>query len=437
MIGPALFLLVLLVLSGFFSGSEIALFSISQTRARSLLDEGRRGAQALVSLKSNPERLLITILIGNNVANIGAASVATYWATEAFGSAGVGVATGVMTLLVLFFGEVAPKSFAVRNAVRLSLGAAPFLQALQRVLSPIVRPIEALTKWMLPRAKGGPGGVSELEIRRMSQMAYLAGMIDQRELRLVEQAFLLDTTKARDAMTPRVEIFAWPETHTLAEVADQLPSVPYSRIPVYKDSVDRITGVVHLRDLYQALSAGRGSSPIREMAREPFVVPESMPLSALLEEFQNRRLHIGIVVDEYGGTDGLITLEDILEELVGEIHDEVDIPEEQIVRLGRNKILVDASAELRDINHFFNTAFPTDEHRSLNGYLLHEFGHVPQRNEMIERKGVRIEVLGATDTQVTHCRLVRLPSEEPAGPADREGDPEDLAGDEARANSGR
>ncbi len=415
MIGTALVLVLLLAMSGFFSSSEIAFFSISQTRARSLAEEGRHGANALVRLKANPERLLITILIGNNVANIGAASVATYAATEHFGSAGVGLATGVMTLLVLFFGEITPKSFAVSNAMRFSLGAAPVIEILQRVLSPFVRPLEHITRWILPKAKGGSGGVSEMEIRRLSQMAYLSGMIDEREQRLIEQAFLLDTTKARDAMTPRVEIFAWPETLTVGEIAAELRSLPYSRIPVYEDTVDRITGVVHLRDLYQAISSGRRLSTLRELAREPFVVPEMMPLSALLEEFQNRRIHLGIVVDEYGGTDGLITLEDILEELVGEIHDEVDIPEEQIVRLGRNKILVDASAELRDINHFFNTSFPDDEHRSLNGYLLHELGRVPARGETTELNGVRIEVLGASDTQITHCRLVRLPAERREG----------------------
>lgn len=413
MIGTAVLLVFLLAMSGFFSGVEIAFFSISQTRARSLAEEGKRGANALVRLKANPERLLITILIGNNVANIGAASVATYAATQLFGSAGVGLATGVMTLLVLFFGEITPKSFAVSNSMRLSLGAAPVIETLQRALSPLVRPLERITRWILPKAKDGSGGVSEMEIRRLSQMAYLSGMIDERERRLIEQAFLLDTTKARDAMTPRVEIFAWPETLTVGEIADELRSLPYSRIPIYEDTVDRITGVVHLRDLYQAISSGRRLSTLRELAREPFVVPEMMPLSTLLEEFQNRRIHLGIVVDEYGGTDGLITLEDILEELVGEIHDEVDVPEEQIVRLGRNKILVDASAELRDINHFFNTAFPVDEHRSLNGYLLNELGRVPKRGETTEREGVRIEVLGASDTQITQCRLVRLPAEPP------------------------
>ena len=413
MITTVAVLIILLALSGFFSGSEIALFSISQARARTLAEEHRRGSTALVRLKAKPERLLITILIGNNVCNIAAASVATYAATQAVGSAGVGLATGIMTLLVLFFGEVAPKSFAVSNAVRLSLAAAPILQALQRALYPVVRPIEVVTRWVLPKKKGGSGAVSEMEIRRMTHMALLAGMIDEREQRIIERAFLLDSTRARDAMTPRVEIFAWPQSLSASEVADQLGSVPYSRIPVYANSVDNITGIVHLRDLYQALSSGRRQVALEELAREPFVVPRSMPLATLLSEFQDRRLHMGIVVDEYGGTDGLITLEDILEELVGEIHDEVDVPEEQIVRLGRNKILVDASAELREINHFFNTTFPVEEHRSLNGYLLNEFGRVPARGEAIERESVRIEVLGATETQVTHCRLVRLPAESP------------------------
>jgi CBS domain containing-hemolysin-like protein len=409
-IGTVALLSLLLFLSAFFSGAEIALFSISQARARSLADERRRGARALVRLKANPERLLITILIGNNVANIGAASVATYTATTLFGSAGVGLATGVMTLLVLFFGEITPKSFAVSHASQISLVSAPILQLLLRLLLPLVRPIEAVTRWILPKGSGAAGGASEMEIRRLARMAHLAGMIDEREQRLIEQAFLLDTTRAWQAMTPRVEIFAWPEDIPVAKIADQLRSVPYSRIPIYEDSVDRITGVVHLRDVYQAISSGWRDIPLSELAREPFIVPESMPLSTLLAEFQNRRLHLGIVVDEYGGTDGLITLEDILEELVGEIHDEVDVPEEPIVRLGRSKILVDASADLREINHFFNTAFPVEEHRSLNGYLVHELGRVPERGETIEREGVQIEVLDATDTHVTRCRLVRLPA---------------------------
>ncbi len=430
MIGTLLLLVALLVLSGFFSGSEIALFSVTQARGRALLEEGRSGARALVEMKANPERLLITILIGNNVANIGAASVATYTATRAFGSAGVGLATGVMTLLVLFFGEITPKSFAAANAVRISLLAAPVMRWLSRALWILVRPLEALTRAMLPEGEGVPG-VTEREIRTMTRMGHLAGAIEEHERRLIERAFALDRTRAWEAMTPRVDIFAWPDARTLAEIAGELATVPFSRIPVYGDSLDDVTGVLYVRDAYQALLVGQRDVPLRELAREPLFVPSSVPLIQLLQDFQGRRIHLGMVVDEYGGIDGLITLEDIIEELVGEIVDETDIPEESIVRVHRNEILVDGGADLREVNHYFNTAFPLLEHRSLNGYLLDELGRVPEPGEVIERQGVRIEVLAATETQVTRARLTRVSG------AQREGEARPGGGAGARERESR
>ncbi|MFQ5678935.1 MAG: hemolysin family protein [Gemmatimonadota bacterium] len=416
MIPTLLLLLLLILLSGFFSGSEIAIFSVSQARARALTEEGRAGARALLEAKSNPERFLITILIGNNVANIGAASVATYTATIALGSAGVGLATGVMTLLVLFFGEIGPKSFAAAKAVPLSLFAAPLLRVLSRVLSPLVRPVEALTRALLPdRADGS--GVTEREIRTLTRMGHLAGAIEEHERNLIERAFMLDRRRAWEVMTPRVDIFAWPDGQKLSEIAAELRIVPYSRIPVFRESLDAVTGVLYLRDAYQALIAGQQELPLGELAREPFFVPASVSLVQLLQDFQARRMHMGLVVDEHGGLDGLVTLEDILEELVGEIVDETDIPEEPIVRIGRHQILVAGSVDVREINHFFNTALPVVEHRTLNGYLLDELGRVPGPHEVIEREGARIEVLDATDTQVTRARLTRIPRHPARGSA--------------------
>ncbi len=416
MIGTLLLLVVLLFLSGFFSGTEIALFSLNEAKVRSLAEEKRGGARALVELKGDPERLLITILIGNNVANIGAASVATYAATEAFGSAGVGIATGIMTLLVLFFGEITPKSFAARNADRLALLAAPFLRGLQKVLLPVVVPFEKLVHAVLPEPDQVPA-VTEGEIRFMTRLGHRAGAIEEHERRLIERAFTLDDRTAWEIMTPRVDIFAWPDDLTLARIAPELPRVPYSRVPVYRESLDDITGVLHIRDAYQALVAGQRDIALRELAREPLFVPESVSLIQLLRDFQARRIHVGLVVDEHGGIDGLVTLEDIIEELVGEIVDETDVPAEPIVRVNRSQILVDGSADLREINHFFNTSFPRLEHRTLNGYLLGELGRVPDTGEVIEREGVQIEILKATDTQITRCRITRVHAareEEPA-----------------------
>lgn len=400
---------LLLFLSAFFSGSEIALFSLTEARARLLLEEERHGARALLRLKKDPERLLVTILVGNNVANVAAASVATYLATRALGSAGVGVATGVVTLLLLFFGEITPKGLAAAEATRISLFSAPILAFLSRAFFPLIAPLSAVTRAVMPRDLGATQEITEGEIRTMTRMGQASGDIDEHERELIERAFLLDSTRAWEVMTPRVEIFAWPDEAPLFTITDELRTVPYSRIPVYGDTLDDITGLLYVRDAYQALIGGRDDMPLGELALDPVFVPGSVSLVELLQDFQARRVHLGIVVDEYGGTDGLVTLEDVLEELVGEIHDEMDVPEDRIVRRSRTEIVVDGSAKLREINHFFNTSFPLLEHRSLNGYLLDELGRVPQPAETFEREGVRIEVLGATDTQVTSARLERLP----------------------------
>jgi putative hemolysin len=415
-IGSVLILAVLILLSGFFSGAEIALFSLGEARVRSLEEEGRRGAATLARLKSNPERLLATILVFNNIVNIGAASFATALALDLFGSQGVAYATGVMTLLILVFGEITPKGFASANNVEVSLVVAPVIHLLGRLMYPIVAPLEALTRWFVYRSNRiGAPSVTEGEIREMTAIGHAEGSIDERERQIIERAFWLDEKRAWDVMTPRVEIFAWPADRPLAEIADELQHVRYSRIPVFRETVDDIVGVLYVRDAYQALVAGQGTLELGALAREPLIVPGSISLTRLLSEFQTRRIHVGIVIDEYGGTDGLVTLEDIIEELVGEIVDETDVERQPIVRVSRSEIDVEGGADVREINHFFNTAFPLLEHRSLNGYILDELGYVPKPDEELEREGVVIRILEATETQVLRARLVRLAAgDEPA-----------------------
>jgi putative hemolysin len=407
-------LAVLVALSGFFSGGEIAFYSVPDTRADALAEEGRRGAKALVRLKSSPDRLLITILIGNNVANIGAASVATYAAIQAFGSAGVGIATGGMTLLVLFFGEIVPKSFAAANAERISLAIAPLFLGLSKALTVLVVPLETLTRAVLPSSERMIPTVTEAEIRTLTEIGHEAGEIDSHERQIIQQAFALDTTQAWEVMTPRVGIFAWRADRSLEDIAPELQTVRFSRIPVYGKSLDEITGILYVRDAYQALLSGQRDVLLGRLAREAMFVPATVVLSQLLSEFQARRIHAGVVVDEHGGTDGLITLEDILEELVGEIVDETDIPAEPITRVGRDSIVVEGGVDLREINHFFNCTLPVFEHRSLNGYLLQAFGRVPDPHETVEADGLRIEVISSTDTQVMRARITRDSGDRPA-----------------------
>jgi putative hemolysin len=410
-IWTVLLLMVLLFLSAFFSGSELAMFSLGEARIRSLAEEGRRGSRALRILRANPERLLATILIGNNVVNIGAASLATAVALDLFGSQGVAYATGAMTLLVLIFGEVTPKGLATANAVRFSLTVAPTLYLLSRVLMPFVVPLEALTRWFVRRSqRAGAPTITEGEIREAITIGHQEGTIDEHERQIIERAFWLDETSAWDVMTPRVDVFAWPADRRLADIAPELRNLRFSRVPVYEGTIDEIVGVLYTRDAYQALVSGQRDVPLRQLAREPFFVPGSISLTRLLSDFQTRRIHMGIVIDEYGGTDGLVTLEDIVEELVGEIIDETDLERQPIVRLSRHEIAVEGGADLREINHFFNTAFPQLEHRSLNGYLLDELGYVPKPGEEIEREGVRILIEEASETQVLRARLSRTPA---------------------------
>ena len=431
MIFDFVLLLVLIVLSAFFSGSEIALFSLGQARVRTLREEGRRGAQKLERLKANPERLLATILIGNNIVNIGAASLATAMALELYGSAGVAYSTGIMTLLVLVFGEITPKGLATAHADLVALKVAPPIHFLSRLLFPFVIPLERLTRWFVQRsAREGRLTVTEGEIREMTAIGHREGAIDEHERRIIERAFWLDETRAWDIMTPRVDIFAWPADRSLASITTELPTLRYSRVPVYEESVDDIVGILYTRDAYQALVSGQRDVRLGELAREPFFVPGSISLTRLLSDFQTRRIHMGVVIDEYGGTDGVVTLEDILEELVGEIVDETDLEVQPLVRISRNEIMVTGAADLREINHFFNTAFPQLEHRSLNGYLLDELGYVPEEGEEIVRDGLTIRITQSSETQVLQAHLIKPHTA--AAEAGGEGGAEGSGGDENR-----
>jgi putative hemolysin len=253
--------------------------------------------------------------------------------------------------------------------------------------------------------------------------------LEERERQMIERVLRLGSTRAWDVMTPRVDMLAWPARMTLAELAPQLSSVRYSRIPVYRERIDDVVGVLYTREAYQALVTGQRDVSLEELAREPFFVPGSVPLLKLLSDFQQRRIHMGVVIDEYGGTDGLVTLEDILEELVGEIVDETDLEEQPVVRVSRNEVLAEGYADLREINHFFNTTFPQLEHRSVNGYLLEELGYVPRPGAEFEREGVRIRVEDASETQVLRVRLTR-PHVEEEHP--RAGSPEEAGGEYPR-----
>jgi putative hemolysin len=342
-----------------------------------------------------------------NALNLATVGIATMAGELAWGSfAGVGTLLGGI-LLVLVLADVLPRTLATRHPVRLALFSAPFLLSLSRWLRIVTAPLARFEDVL---SGGGDDDVShgEREFREIQELGQEEGVLEEHENLLVERAFRLDELTAWDVMTPRVDVFAWNESRTLDDVMAEMSGVPYSRVPVYAESVDDVTGVVHVREAYQAYVDGIRGEPLSSFARDPFFVPGSLSLSRLLQDFQARRIHMGIVADEFGGIDGLVTLEDVLEELVGEIVDETDVDEEELVRISRTEALADAGVDVREVNHEFNVSLPILEHRSLNGFILDELGYVPTVGEVLERSGVRIEIVEATETQVLRTRLTSM-----------------------------
>jgi putative hemolysin len=404
-----------ILISACFSAIELAVFFPAESRVRALAQQNTRGAAALAQLRANPERTLVFLRLGDAVSDVSAGALTAYIAFLEWQLIGLAAGIGIVALVVLYVGELVPMGFAANHGLRIALTVATPLLVVTRALGPLLLMVGRLSG-LRPERRETVSTITGTEIRQLTALGHTEGEIEEHEREIIERAFRLDETKTWEIMTPRVDVYAWQDSKRLIDIAPELGTVSYSRVPVYGDSIDDITGVLYLRDAYQALVTGQRDVPLKSLAREPLVVPGSLPLSQLLRDFQTRRIHLAVVVDEYGGTDGLVTLEDVLEELVGEIVDETDVAEDSLTRISRNEVLAWGDADLREINHYFNTALPQLEHRSLNGFLLEELGRVPEPGEKLEASGLLIEVMEATETQVTRARLRRLgqPAERPA-----------------------
>ena len=408
MTGAILTLLGLcLLLSATLTAAQTAAFQVSESRIRTLKSEGFKGAEALTQVR-------------RRAGNVGS-SVRLITDTLNLGTMGIGVATGVLTLergpsaldvmvgvvIIIVFADALPRSIAARHPVRLALASASGLLSLTQWTRWISVPVSRLED-ALVKNREDELSMEERELREIQEIGQEEGVLEESENLLVERAFRLDELTAWDAMVPRVDIFAWQEDLTLSEIIDGLPDVPYSRVPVYKDSVDDVTGILYVREAYERISQGMHDLKLHQISRTPFFVPGSLSLAQLMRDFQAKRIHMGIVADEFGGTDGLVTLEDVLEELVGEIRDETDVEEEEIRRISRNQIECDAGVDVRDINQALGVTLPKLEHRSLNGLILEELGHVPSVGEKLLCDDVRIEIMQATETQVIRAQVTRL-----------------------------
>ncbi|MEX2048700.1 MAG: hemolysin family protein [Gemmatimonadota bacterium] len=396
---------VLLVVSAALTAAQVAASQVGASRIRTLQEEGFQGAAALAQVREADVSVRASIRLVTRVCNLTALGIATVLGVETWHATFPVIFVVLSGIAVVHIvADVVPHVLAARSPVRIGLTSAPLLLTAAKLARPFIAPIAVLGD----RIVGAEDETSERELREIQEIGEEEGVLEASESRLVERAFRLDELTAWDVMTPRVDVFAWRDDRTLDEIVAILSEVRYSRVPVYKGTIDEITGIVYVREAYEHYVDGHGKMALAELARPPFFVPGSLPLTQLLLDFQSRRIHMGIVADEFGGTDGLVTLEDILEELVGEIHDELDIEELEILKSSPTMLEVEASIDLRELNEALDVELPVDEHRSLNGYILEELGHVPLTGAIFERGGFRIEILEATETQVVGARLTKL-----------------------------
>ncbi len=384
-------LIVLIILSGFFSGTETAFFSLSMLRIKHLLKKKVRGAKTLEKLKGKPQRLLITILIGNNVVNIGASALATSLAFDFSMSYAVGIATGVMTLLILIFGEITPKSLATRYNEQIALFVGKIILTIEFVLFPIIILFEGLTNLLMPNPKEKPL-VTEDEIKTFVAVGHEAGQIEEDERQMIHRIFKFNDLEARDIMTPRNKMHCISINSKIKNVAKVFYRKGHSRLPVHEGNLDNIKWFVHIMDVQKALLR-KGNKTIKKIIRPILFVPATKKLDSLLRYFQRNKRHISIVVDEFGTNLGLVTIEDVLEEIVGEIIDETEKIEPMVRKVSKKSFVVQGRADIDEINTKCGLKLPEkDAPYTIASYILHHLGRIPQQDEELKFPGCEIKI---------------------------------------------
>ena len=404
---------VCLLFSAYFSATETAFSSANLTRLRMLAEKGNRRAALVCRQLERYDRLLSTILIGNNIVNIAMASLATALFVKSFGDAGATLSTVVVTVVVLIFGEISPKSIAKDCAEDWAMTAAPFLQLMIWLLMPLNAAF-SLWKKLLARVfhLDPDSRMSPEELLMLVNEVQQDGSIDKDEGDLLKNAIGFSDQEAQDILIHRVDLAALPVTASKEEVAELFTETKYSRLLIYREDIDHIIGTVHQKDFY--VGCGVTDKPLEEILSPPVFVMENEPISLLLKKLQQSKMQMAVVVDEYGGTCGIVTMEDILEELVGEIWDEHDEEEVFIRKTGPRTYLVDASMDFDDFAEFFHLSVET-EMSSVSGWVMEKFDRVPEVGDRFASDGLRVLV-----TRVDNHRTgeIQVTLEEPAEPGD-------------------
>lgn len=399
-------MLVLLLLSGFFSGSETALTTLSMVRVEAFVKEGRNGARALKELKANTNRMLISILIGNNLVNIGASAMATVLATEVFGHLGPGLAVGLLTLVVLVFGEITPKTFAARYSGRISLLVALPLLIFTRLALPLVWILEKLTVYLQSRTKAATDPtVTESELLSMAEHGAKEGTIERDDQKMIERIFAFNDLRATDVMTPIHQVFTLDGNLSIGQALPKIAAHPYTRIPLYSGDSKKLKRVIYLRDVLKEIVKGHKKKLLKKVSHESLLfVPPNQPLENLFPTLRDDERRLVMVVDEFGVAQGMFTLEDMLEELVGEIHDEID-KQRQIHESRKGELMVKGIEELRTVEEHlavYLSGKPTD---TVNHWILDHTEHIPISGEQFTIDGLEVLIKKASRRCIRRVRL--------------------------------
>ena len=379
-------LIHLLLLSAFFSSSETALTTVNKIRMRTLSESGNKRADRVLRVTDDSGKMLSAILIGNNIVNLSASSLATSLAIHYLGNVGAGIATGILTFLILIFGEVTPKTLATIKADSIALAIAGIIDVLMKILTPVIFIINKLSMGLLfllrINPKDGSQQMTEEELRTIVDVGQETGVIENEERNMIHNLFDFGDAEAKEIMVPRIDMTFVQVDATYQEVLDVFRQDMFTRLPVYEDTTDNVIGIINMKDFL--LEQDDETFSVRSMLRDPYFTYEHKNTADLFLEMRKSSISLAIVLDEYGVTAGLITLEDLLEEIVGEIRDEYDADEEDdITQISDREFYVLGSANLDDVSDVLGYSFESNDYDTIGGYCLGLLGHLPEKNEII------------------------------------------------------
>ena len=400
-----------LLLSGFFSSSEASLFSLTPLHLHKMREERFPFFSSVERLLDAPRRLLITIIVGNEVVNIVLSAVATALFISLFGEKGEWLAIAALAPVLFLFGEAVPKTFGKTYSMRMSSMVAPLMTFMQTLAFPAVCVLEKISGFLLgplrARESSQSEALLEVEFRSLVDAGHKEGILDSGQRDLIHRVFELADTPVEDIMTPRVDMFCLPLSTSPQALRREIVEQGYSRIPLYRTGPDDVVGILYARDLLGLMAEGKTPASVEALLRKPYFVPEERRADQLLRDFQKRNMHVAVVVDEYGGISGLVTMEDILEALFGDIYDERDTRERPFHRIDERTLMVSGALSIEDFNGLAGTSIPSDDFGTVGGYVLHLFGKLPSRGDEIHADGLHLVVRKVKGTRILSVRVSR------------------------------